>query len=91
MPHFQRAFALDPENALAGQGMGKALVHLDRASEALPYLEKAVQVDPENTEIHYQLAMVYRKLGRQSDADREFGTFQRLQKSSRTPAATKNP
>jgi tetratricopeptide (TPR) repeat protein len=91
MPHFQRAFALDPENALAGQGMGKALVHLDRASEALPYLEKAVQVDPENTEIHYQLAMVYRKLGRQSDADREFSTFQRLQQNSRTPPATKNP
>jgi len=45
--HFKRAFALDPENALAEQGMGKALAHLDRAPEALPYLEKAMQVNPE--------------------------------------------
>jgi Flp pilus assembly protein TadD len=85
MTHFKRAFALDPENALAEQGMGKALVHLDRAPEALPYLEKAVQANPENTDIHYQLAIVYRKLGRKADADREFGTFQKLQQSSRTP------
>ena len=86
MTHFKRAFALDPENALAEQGMGKALVHLDRAPEALPYLEKAVQANPENTDIHYQLAMAYRKLGRKADADREFGTFQKLQHSSRTPS-----
>jgi len=85
VPHFKRAFALDPENALAEQGMGKALVHLDRVPEALPYLEKAVAVSPENSDIHYQLAMVYRTLGRQSDAEREFSAFQKLQQSSRTP------
>ena len=82
---FKRAFALDAENALAEQGMGKALVHLDRVPEALPYLEKAVQVNPENTDLHYQLALVYRKLGRKSDADREFAMFRKLQRSSRTP------
>lgn len=66
--------------------MGKALVHLDRAPEALPYLEKAMQVNPENTDVHYQLALVYRKLGRKSDADREFAMFRKLQRSSRTPS-----
>ena len=85
--HFKRAFALNHENALAEQGMGKALVYLNRIPEALPYLEKAAQLDPENGDVHYRLAMVYRQLGRKSDAEREFGTFRKLQQSSRPPVA----
>jgi protein O-mannosyl-transferase len=67
--------------------LGKALVHLGRAPEALPHLEKAAQADPENANVHYQLAMAYRKLGRKSDADREFGIFRSLQQDSRKPLA----
>jgi tetratricopeptide (TPR) repeat protein len=85
--HFGRAFQLAAENALAAQGMGKTLVHMNRVSDAIPYLEKAVQANPENAAIHYQLAAAYRKEKRAAEADHELKTFQQLRNSQRGEVA----
>ncbi len=77
--HFRKALQRDPANLLAQQGMGKALLHQNRPEEALPYLERSVQLDGLNPTTHYELGMLYRKLGRSADAERELKAFRELQ------------
>jgi Tfp pilus assembly protein PilF len=52
-------------------------------AEALPYLEKAVQVEPNSAEAHQFLAEVYSQLGQEANAAREHAEAERLNSSSR--------
>src|SRR5689334_4140570 len=79
---FEKAMQGGAANLLAQQGMGKALLHQSRAAEALPFLERAVQLDGLNPTTHYELGMLYRKLGRSTDAERELKAFRDLQRTN---------
>jgi Flp pilus assembly protein TadD len=57
---------------------GKALVSLNKDDLSLRWLERAVALDPGYREAHYLLARTYRKLGREAEAEREFGKFREL-------------
>ncbi len=81
--HFQTSLRIDGSNALGEQGIGKALLQQDSPAEALPHLERAMQLDSQNPNIRYQLATVYRKLGRSADAERELTMFHELHERSR--------
>jgi tetratricopeptide (TPR) repeat protein len=49
-------------DSFAGQlALGRALLELDRASEAIPALERAVALAPESPQPHYSLALAYRR------------------------------
>lgn len=89
--HFQRALHLDSSNALAEGGIGKAFVHQNRPADALPYLEKSVQLDGQNPDTRYQLAMVYRKLGRRTEAEGELKVFRELQQRLSVNPSSQNP
>jgi tetratricopeptide (TPR) repeat protein len=62
---------------------GKALVHLGRNDLSVRWFEQAVALDPHYPEPHYQLAQVYRRLGRTADADRAIRSFREA--SARAP------
>ena len=47
-------------------------------AQALKELEAANRLDPRSAQTHYELAIVYRKLGRVEDADREMQSFMTL-------------
>jgi tetratricopeptide (TPR) repeat protein len=65
--------------------LGKVLMASGRLEPAANALEQAVQLRPEYTPAHYYLANVYRKLGRESDSDREFAVVSRLKEEESKP------
>jgi thioredoxin-like negative regulator of GroEL len=53
-------------------------VRANRYSEAAPLLERAVSLQPELLEAHYQLSRVLVKLKRTDEANRELAVFKQL-------------
>jgi tetratricopeptide (TPR) repeat protein len=60
----------------------RALVKLNRSTEALPDLLLAVKDSPDEPSIHFLLAGVYRSQGRADDAKREMSTYGELQRQA---------
>jgi predicted Zn-dependent protease len=81
--HFTRAVKFDPTFADAMIELGRTLISADRPAEAVPYLEKAVQLQPDNPSAHYQLATAYRRVGRTEDAQKETAAFQETSTKAR--------
>ena len=69
--HFTQASKLDSRFVEAYLGLGRSLLATDKNAEAIPPLEKAVKLQPDNPETHFHLATAYRRAGRKADADRE--------------------
>jgi tetratricopeptide (TPR) repeat protein len=69
--HFSRASKLDGGFADAFMGLGLSLNAASRFAEAIPPLETAVRLQPDNPAGHYQLAIAYNRVGRRDDAKRE--------------------
>jgi len=68
---FTRATKLDAMFADAFIGLGRSLLGAEKVTEAVPPLERAVKLQPDNPTAHFMLANAYRRAGRQADADRE--------------------
>lgn len=62
---------------------GKILLAGGEADAAVPQLEAAVRLSPDDASYHYQLAQAYRKLGRAELADRHLALFQSLKDKAR--------
>ena len=58
---------------------GKALVQVGQYDVSLRWFERAVALNPDYPEPHYQLAHAYRQLGRTEDAERALKAFQAAQ------------
>jgi predicted Zn-dependent protease len=68
---FTKATKLDVRFADAYLGLGRALLAAEKAADAVPPLEEAARLQPDNPTAHFLLANAYRRAGRQADADRE--------------------
>jgi tetratricopeptide (TPR) repeat protein len=79
--HYQRAFALNPQDGEAQEGFGRLLAATGKPQEALKYLRMAVQTDPLNAEAHYRLATNCRKLGLTEEAAKELKLFQEIKQT----------
>ena len=79
---FARAIELQPEFVDALIALGKAATRQGDAKGALPHLEKAVRLDPDNEVARYRLSQAYRRLGREEDAARELARFEALREES---------
>ena len=55
---------------------------------ARSYLERAIQLDPNDSRLHFALSRVYRRLGREADASKETETYQRLRAAEQPGAGT---
>jgi Flp pilus assembly protein TadD len=60
-------------------GIGKAYVRESKPEEAIPYLQRAVELEPDSANLHYQLGQAYLKANRNSAAERELAEAGRLQ------------
>ena len=67
-----------PRHAKANYQLGKLLWQAKRNGEAVSCLEAAVNADPEYREAHFLLGSVYRALGRNPLAEREFAAVKRI-------------
>jgi tetratricopeptide (TPR) repeat protein len=79
--HYQHAFALNPGSAEAQIGLGHILMLLGKPEEALKYLRMAVQTDPLNSEAHYRLSSVYKKLNMPDQAGHEEKLFEEIKQT----------
>jgi tetratricopeptide (TPR) repeat protein len=68
----RKAISLNPGLAASYALLGKLLLQSDRATEAVPELEHAIQLRPDYRPAHLYLANAYKKLGREPEAAREF-------------------
>lgn len=80
--HFSKATKLDASFFDAYIGLGRALLGANKAADAVPPLETAAKLQPDNPVVHFQLATAYRRAGRKADADREFLAHQRASEKS---------
>lgn len=72
---YRKALAVQPNDSDAQTGLAIVLIGMNRIAEAIPVLESAVKNDPTNIVAHYRLSVLYRRVGRTADADREMREF----------------
>jgi len=77
--HYRKALALQPKDAEAKTGLAIVLISLERTNEAIGLLESAIKDDPTNLAAHYRLSLLYRRAGRNPDAERELEAFRHYQ------------
>ena len=76
--YLKHAAELDPTLAAAYVTWGRLYARANRYSEAAPLFERAVSLEPDLLEAHYQLGRVLMKLKRRDEANRELGIFKQL-------------
>lgn len=76
-PSIHRALDLDPELCGAYNDMGAALCGQDRFDEALSYLQAALKLNPRNSLVQYNVAMV---LDRMDRADKGLAVLNRARR-----------
>lgn len=79
----QRAIALNGNLYEARINLGKTLIRLDRPAEAVEHLQRAAELDPNNPEPHYQLALAYRKTGKTREAAAEMQIVKKIHEARR--------
>ena len=76
----KQAVAVDDSSVEARYQLANLALEDGNPQAALEHLEKAVRAAPDDSRLHFTLSRVYRRLGRNSDADREMDNYRRLKK-----------
>jgi len=87
LAEIQKALDACPDLMSARVDRARALIKLERHSEAVNDLEAAVKADPAESLTHFLLAQAYRALGRTQEAQAEMKIFSKLEESSRAKTA----
>jgi len=70
---FRHALAVTEDNAVANHNLGNYLMSVpERATEAFPYLEAAVRIDPDSVPAHTDLGSALARTGRLTEAIAQF-------------------
>lgn len=80
---WQDALKKSPNITFAQLGVGSALAEEGKYSEAVPYFQKAIELEPENLVIKESLGMVFMKLSQYDKAAEQFEKI--IQKSDKFP------
>jgi tetratricopeptide (TPR) repeat protein len=80
----EKSIALNPADAAPYRTLAQVELEQGKFVQAAVNLRKIVELDPNDAEAHRQLSLVYRKLVRNEDADREEGIYERMRKPDRT-------
>ena len=81
VPYLQKALRYQPDMAEASDLLGTAYVRLGQNAQAIPELEKAAPFDFYG-DVHYQLYVAYRRLGKLELADEALARSQELRRTS---------
>jgi tetratricopeptide (TPR) repeat protein len=71
LPYAKQVAAAQPKVAAAQLVLGRALAETGDLAAGIQHLEQALQLEPNNLEIHIALAKAYSRSGRDQDARRE--------------------
>lgn len=83
---FREAERLNPHNGQTFLELGKLLAIRQNLTEALERLQKAERYLPKNPVVHYQLGLVYARLGEPNKAKYHTDLFRKLDKALREQA-----
>ncbi len=76
--YLRKATLLNQNHFNSHYDLGRLLVKQQKFAEALPILQKASSLMPDNPEVRYQLFLSYSRLKRKAEADKEFQLFKQL-------------
>ena len=75
---FGRGLAISPDNEIANQCMGTALLLRAQFADSIPFYKRALEIQPNMPEASYSLGRVYYELGMFEEADAYFARASRL-------------
>ena len=79
---YKQAIRLNPNgNSSATLGLGKVYARQERWDDAITIVEKAIEIQVDNTEAHYQLAQIYIKRGEKKKAASAMAFFKVLRQT----------
>jgi tetratricopeptide (TPR) repeat protein len=78
VPLLQRATTIAPKSAVCYEKLGRSLLASGDAIAGVKELETAIELDPKNPKIHFELGMAYRSMGAVDKAHAEFALSQKL-------------
>jgi tetratricopeptide (TPR) repeat protein len=81
----RQSLARKPDFAASHALLGKILLQGGEVEAAAASFEQAIRYRPDLKQAHLQLAQAYRKLGRETDAKREFGIVRQLTEKEARP------
>jgi tetratricopeptide (TPR) repeat protein len=77
---WEESIRLNSDDAAPYRSLAHAELEQGKVAQAAAHLKKTVELDPNDAEAHHQLALAYRSLVRNEDADREEEIYERLRK-----------
>jgi tetratricopeptide (TPR) repeat protein len=78
---FGRGLEISPDNEIANQCMGTALLLRGQFADSIPFYRRALQLEPKMPEAAYSLGRSYYELGMYKEADPYFALASRLRPS----------
>jgi tetratricopeptide (TPR) repeat protein len=75
LERYQAALAASPDDPQLLDNIGQILVALNRPSEAVPFIERAVAIEPFSLTARFNLAVAYARCGRLSEAVDLYGAL----------------
>jgi tetratricopeptide (TPR) repeat protein len=81
VPYLRAALVADPKMLSANASLGLALSRLGKFAEAIPHLEKSLELDDDGS-LHYQLARAYQAAGDATKARTAMTQYQELLKKN---------
>jgi tetratricopeptide (TPR) repeat protein len=73
--HYTRALSIKPDEFNALVGLGGIVRDRGENEKAAEYFSQASKLDAMDDSLHYQLAQIYRHLGRKEEAEKEMKLF----------------
>jgi tetratricopeptide (TPR) repeat protein len=83
IPIFRELLKSYPKHAPSYVKLGGILVRAHQYEDAQQNLERAVSLDPDSVEAHYQLGLLLRRLGKSDESESEFAESRKLEAAQR--------
>jgi tetratricopeptide (TPR) repeat protein len=83
IPVFRDLLKANPRHAPSYVKLGTILVREHQYEEAQQNLEQAVSLDPDSVEAHYQLGLLFRRLGKSAESESQFAESRKLEAEQR--------
>ena len=79
IPVFRELLKSNPQHAPSYVKLGGILLRAHQYEDARQNLERAVSLDPDSVEAHYQLGLLLRRLGKSAESENEFAESRKLE------------
>jgi tetratricopeptide (TPR) repeat protein len=83
IPVFRELLKNNPQHAPSYVKLGGILLRAHQYEDARQNLERAISLDPDSVEAHYQLGLLLKRLGKPAESESEFAESRKLEAAQR--------